>query len=90
MRKVLLAGLLLVGTNLVAYAQTNSPKPAYDFSLPREERIKLAESAAPPEISGKLRVSPRTDRLRESPYGHKRILVLCGPPNSLQHGAHML
>jgi hypothetical protein len=26
-------------------------KAAYDFSLPREERIKLAESAAPPEIS---------------------------------------
>jgi hypothetical protein len=32
------------------------PKAAYDFSLPREERIKLAESAAPPEISGKATV----------------------------------
>jgi hypothetical protein len=32
------------------------PKPAYDFSLPREERIKLAESAAPPEISDKATV----------------------------------
>lgn len=31
-------------------------KPAYDFSLPREERIKLAESAAPPEISGRATV----------------------------------
>ena len=31
-------------------------KPAYDFSLPREERIKLAQSAAPPEISGKATV----------------------------------
>jgi len=31
-------------------------KPAYDFSLPREERIHLAESAAPAEISGKATV----------------------------------
>jgi hypothetical protein len=46
-----LAGLLL-GTNLSALTQTDMPKPAYDFSLPREERIHLAESAAPPEISG--------------------------------------
>lgn len=37
------------------FGQT-SPKAAYDFSLPREERIKLAESAAPPEISGKATV----------------------------------
>jgi hypothetical protein len=44
-----LAGLALAG---VLCAQT-TPKPAYDFSLPREERVKLAESAAPPEVSGK-------------------------------------
>lgn len=43
---------LLLAANLVVIAQTDMPKPAYDFSLPREERIKLAESAAPPEISG--------------------------------------
>jgi hypothetical protein len=56
MRTMLLASLLLVGTTFVVHAQTDSPKPAYDFSLPREERIKLAESAAPPEISGKATV----------------------------------
>jgi len=28
------------------------PNPAYDFSLSREDRIQLAESAAPAEISG--------------------------------------
>ena len=39
-----------------AIAQTNDLKPKYDFSLPREEKIKLAESAAPPEISGKATV----------------------------------
>jgi hypothetical protein len=52
MRRTLLATLLL-GTSFTAFAQTEMPKPAYDFSLPREDRIKLAESAAPPEISGK-------------------------------------
>ncbi len=52
----MLLPVLLLGTNLGALAQTDMPKPAYDFSLPREERIKLAESAAPPEISGKATV----------------------------------
>ena len=56
MRKLLLAGLFLLGANFVAHAQTDRPKPAYDFSLPREDRIRLAESAAPPEISGKATV----------------------------------
>jgi hypothetical protein len=56
MRKMLLAGLFLLGANFVAHAQTERPKPAYDFSLPRAERIKLAESAAPPEISSKATV----------------------------------
>ncbi|MGC2195462.1 MAG: hypothetical protein WA628_12365 [Terriglobales bacterium] len=41
----------LFATNLVASAQTEIPKAAYDFSLPREERIQLAKSAAPSEIS---------------------------------------
>lgn len=55
MRRMLLISLV-IGTNSVVFAQSDSPKPAYDFSLPREERIKLAESAAPPEISGKATV----------------------------------
>jgi hypothetical protein len=55
MRRTLLASLLL-GTSFTAFAQTEMPKPAYDFSLPREDRIKLAKSAAPPEISGKATV----------------------------------
>src|ERR1700675_291051 len=41
--------------HFAAFAQ-DKPKPAYDFTLPREERIKLAESAAPPEISSKATV----------------------------------
>ena len=61
MRAIILA-ILLAGTTVTAQAQaqpqpqTEAPKPKYDFSLPREERIKLAESAAPPEISGKATV----------------------------------
>jgi hypothetical protein len=51
-----LSSLFLLGANFVAHAQTDRPKPAYDFSLPREDRIRLAESAAPPEISGKAAV----------------------------------
>jgi hypothetical protein len=53
-RTLVLAGLSLV-INSLAVAQ-DKPKPAYDFSSPREERIKLAESAAPPEISSKATV----------------------------------
>jgi hypothetical protein len=53
-RTLLLAGLFLV-IHFVTFAE-DKPKPAYDFSLPREERIKLAESAAPPEISSKATV----------------------------------
>jgi hypothetical protein len=52
---MLLTGFLL-STHLAALAQTDSPKPMYDFSLPREEKIKIAESAAPPEISGNATV----------------------------------
>jgi len=50
MRRILSIGVLL-GANLVVFAQTEMPKAAYDFAMPREEKIKLAESAAPPEIS---------------------------------------
>jgi hypothetical protein len=51
-----LVAILVLAPNLVAFAQSDTPKAAYDFSLPREERIKLAESAAPPEISSKATV----------------------------------
>jgi len=60
MRRLLSASLLLgtslLGTNLSALNQTDMRQPAYDFSLPRGDSIKLAESAAPPEISGKASV----------------------------------
>jgi hypothetical protein len=55
MRSIVLAGFVLIG-NLLVLAQAEKPKPAYDFSLSREEKIKLAESAAPPEISSKATV----------------------------------
>jgi hypothetical protein len=55
MRRLIPIAVLLIG-NHVTLGQGNKPKPTYDFSLPREEKIKLAESAAPPEISGKATV----------------------------------
>jgi hypothetical protein len=55
MCKLFLVGLI-VGSNLLALAEAESPKPAYDFSLPRQARIELAQSAAPPEISGQATV----------------------------------
>ena len=55
MRTILLQSLLLA-TPLLAIAQTDTLKPAYDFSLPREDKIQLAESAAPPEVSSKATV----------------------------------
>ncbi len=70
MRRVLCVTFLVV-TNVAAFAQTQTAqteiaptqtaptealKPSYDFSLPKEERIKLAESAAPPEVSGSATV----------------------------------
>jgi hypothetical protein len=55
-RRILLGSFLFLGASLVTRAQADMPKPAYDFSLPREDRIKLAESAAPPEVSSKATV----------------------------------
>ena len=52
----LLGAIVFLSTNWVMFGQSMSLKPAYDFSWPREEKIRLAESAAPPEISGKATV----------------------------------
>src|SRR5437868_8957828 len=52
----MLALVLFAILKSVAFAHCDMPKPAYDFSLPRENRIKLAESAAPTEISSKAAV----------------------------------
>src|SRR5262249_57405899 len=52
----LLLPALLSLSSLAGLPQAEKPKPTYDFSLSREEKIKLAESAAPTEISGKATV----------------------------------
>jgi hypothetical protein len=71
---------------LPAITQTNGLKPKYDFSLPREEKIKLAESAAPPEISGKatVYVLDRTGyvRIREGTNGFSCFVDRQTPLNS--------
>ena len=53
MPRLLLAFPFLVS---LAVAQSGTPKPAYDISLSRDEKIKLAKSAAPTEISDKATV----------------------------------
>lgn len=47
---------LLALLQSASFAQSDMPKPAYDFDQPRDEKIKLAESAAPAEISSKATV----------------------------------
>lgn len=57
MTAMLVASLFLsVFLKPAVLPQTEKPKPAYDFSLSREEKIKLAESAAPPEVASKATV----------------------------------
>ena len=48
--------VLVFAAKLVVLAQHDAPRAAYDFSLSREEKIRLAKSAAPPEISDKATV----------------------------------
>jgi hypothetical protein len=48
--------VLLFANNLAVLAQNSVPKAAYDFSLSRTEKIRLAKSAAPAEISDKATV----------------------------------
>ena len=80
----------LMAATIAARAQGDMPKPAYDLSLPGEARIKLAESAAPAEISGNATVYllERTGyvKVRE---GTKRILMPGGPADSLEPGADL-
>ena len=54
--KRILGSWFWLAVSLSAMAQTGDLKPKYDFSQPREEKIKLAESAAPPEVSGKATI----------------------------------
>jgi len=59
LRMRMLPVLFVLAGNLSTSAQRDKldkSKPTYDFSLSREEKIKLAESAAPPEISSKATV----------------------------------
>jgi hypothetical protein len=84
MNAFILAGFLM-GATIAGQSQADAPKPKYDFSLPREEKIKLAESAAPPEISGKATVYilERTGyaKVREGTNGFSCIVDRQSPEN---------
>jgi hypothetical protein len=53
---LLVALAMLVGSGVLANGQATTPKPTYDFSMSQQEKIALAESAAPSEVSGKSTV----------------------------------
>jgi hypothetical protein len=52
----LLLTVVIFASAVVLLAQANSVKPAYDISLSRGEKIKLAKSAAPTEVSDKATI----------------------------------
>src|SRR5689334_12818262 len=55
MRSQTLLAFACTVTSLAA-SQSAAPKPSYDFALTRQQKIELAESAAPKEVSGKATV----------------------------------
>lgn len=85
MRGLLLATFLL-SLQIATFAQAEHPKPAYDFSLTSQEKIKLAESAAPPEISSKATVyaleRPGYVKMREGTNGFSCFVDRQTPYNS--------
>ena len=84
MRKFLMT-VLIMGCSVTLLAQEEALKPAYDFSLPREEKIKLALSAAPPEVSEKatVYVLERTGyvKVRDGANGFTCLVDRQGPLN---------
>jgi hypothetical protein len=85
MYRILLIALL-GGTSIAALAQTEGLKPKYDFSMSREEKIKLAESAAPAEVSSQATVYSleRTgyEKVREGTNGFSCLVDRQTPLNS--------
>ena len=77
--------VLIMASSLSLLAQEDTPKPAYDFSLPREEKIKLVLSAAPPEVSEKatIYVLERTGyaKVRDGSNGFTCLVDRQGPLN---------
>jgi hypothetical protein len=55
MRTLIMIAFLILGNGLV-FSEDKKLEPTYDYSASREQKIKLAESAAPPEISSKAAV----------------------------------
>jgi hypothetical protein len=86
MHKIIIVVTLILAGNPTTFAQADMPKPTYDFSLSRESKIKLAESAAPPEISDKATVYSleRTGyvRVRDGTNGFSCFENHLGPPLS--------
>ena len=76
-----------------ASSQNDGPaetsKAAYDFSLSREEKIKLAESAARRRCRGRLRCMCWRRRLCEGAGWREWIYLFCGPAVAVESGADL-
>jgi hypothetical protein len=85
MRAIFILAFLLLETSLT-FSQDTKLKPTYDFSASREQKIKLAESAAPPEISGKAAVyvleRSGYEQIREGSNGFSCLVDRQTPWNS--------
>jgi hypothetical protein len=82
--------VVLLAAKLAAPAQSDVPQAGYDFSLSRAEKIKLAKSAAPPDIADKATVYVlERSGVREGAGGNQRLLLLCRSANAAEHGTDM-
>jgi hypothetical protein len=85
MRAIFILAFLLLETS-PTFSQDTKLKPTYDFSASREQKIKLAESAAPPEISGKAAVyvleRSGYEQIREGSNGFSCLVDRQTPWNS--------
>jgi hypothetical protein len=85
MRTIFIMAFLLLESWLT-FSQDAKLKPTYDFSASREQKIKLAESAAPPEISGKATVyvleRSGYEQIREGTNGFSCLVDRQTPWNS--------
>ena len=85
MRTIFILSFLLLESWLT-FSQDVKLKPTYDFSASREQKIKLAESAAPHEISGKAAVyvleRSGYEQIREGTNGFSCLVDRQTPWNS--------
>ena len=90
MRTLITIAFLILGNGLV-FSEDKKLEPTYDYSTSREQKIKLAESAAPVEISSKAAVYVLElggyEKVREGTNG---FTCFVGSTNSLEYRTDLL